>query len=274
MSRTSRINRTPTLAKPAGVSATAENAIDDITPQEADLLVSEMAESYRSFVEYYRKTYKVDAAEAVAKKDELLTPRNEEYENSIRYGPVEHSSWYELEHLMANDPPAFRERWAHIKRTAIDELESGWRAARVVEGYHNDPWDRARFIALRHSLIEQWKPTNGIETSLIDTMAQAQTFYMQWMKTMSDWLSIEANEQHDKYDKDGCWQPPRVSVYQAMEQEAAMADRFNRLFLRTLRQLRDLRRYTPPVTIQSASQVNIDGQQINVSGSPARKTGE
>jgi hypothetical protein len=46
-----------------------------------------------------------------------------------------------------------------------------------------------------------------------------------------------------------------------------MADRFNRLFLRTLRQLRDLRRYAMPVTINNPQQVNIaaeGGQQVNV----------
>jgi hypothetical protein len=46
-----------------------------------------------------------------------------------------------------------------------------------------------------------------------------------------------------------------------------MADRFNRIYMRTLRQLRDLRRYSP-VTINNANQVNIagnGGQQVNVS---------
>ena len=52
-------------------------------------------------------------------------------------------------------------------------------------------------------------------------------------------------------------------VAEAIEQ-AAMVDRFNRLFLRTLRQLRDLRRYAPAVTIQNAGQVNIGQQQVNV----------
>lgn len=51
----------------------------------------------------------------------------------------------------------------------------------------------------------------------------------------------------------------------ATEQAAAMVDRFNQLFLRTLRQLRDLRRYAPQVTIQNAGQVNIaSGQQMNL----------
>ena len=44
-----------------------------------------------------------------------------------------------------------------------------------------------------------------------------------------------------------------------------MVDRFNRMLLRTLRGLRDLRRYAP-VVIQSAGQVNVGAQQVNVSG--------
>jgi hypothetical protein len=51
-----------------------------------------------------------------------------------------------------------------------------------------------------------------------------------------------------------------------------VADRFNRIFMRTLRQLRDLRRYSP-VTINNPNQVNIandGGQQVNVSSSKAK----
>ena len=43
-----------------------------------------------------------------------------------------------------------------------------------------------------------------------------------------------------------------------------MADRFNRLMLRTRRGLRDLRRYGP-VIVQNAGQVNVADQQVNVS---------
>jgi hypothetical protein len=52
-----------------------------------------------------------------------------------------------------------------------------------------------------------------------------------------------------------------------------MADRFNRIFMRTLRQLRDLRRYSP-VTIYNPNQVNIatdGGQQVNVSKAEEEK---
>jgi hypothetical protein len=36
------------------------------------------------------------------------------------------------------------------------------------------------------------------------------------------------------------------------------------MFLRTLRALRDLRRYAPPVIVQNAGQVNIGQKQVNV----------
>jgi hypothetical protein len=42
-----------------------------------------------------------------------------------------------------------------------------------------------------------------------------------------------------------------------------MVDRFNRIFLRTLRALRDLRRQEP-VVVRRAGQVNVGHQQINV----------
>jgi hypothetical protein len=41
-------------------------------------------------------------------------------------------------------------------------------------------------------------------------------------------------------------------------------DRFDRIFLRTLRALRNLRRQTPGVVVQNAGQVNVGGQQVNV----------
>jgi hypothetical protein len=53
-----------------------------------------------------------------------------------------------------------------------------------------------------------------------------------------------------------------------------MADRFNRMFLRVLRQMRDLRRYSSPVVIQNAEQVNVaadGGQQVNVQKKQKRK---
>jgi hypothetical protein len=42
-------------------------------------------------------------------------------------------------------------------------------------------------------------------------------------------------------------------------------ERFHAIFLRTLKALRDLRRQVPGVVVQSAGQVNVGQQQLNVS---------
>jgi hypothetical protein len=71
--------------------------------------------------------------------------------------------------------------------------------------------------------------------------------------------------------------PPRVTAIEYLDHCTQMADRFNRMYLRVLRQMRDLRRYSVPVTINNPKQVNIaadGGQQVNVqnkSGVKSRK---
>jgi hypothetical protein len=52
----------------------------------------------------------------------------------------------------------------------------------------------------------------------------------------------------------------------------AMVERWNRVFLRTLRALRDFRRYAPTVMIQNAGQVNIGSQQVNVADAAPQGT--
>ena len=70
-------------------------------------------------------------------------------------------------------------------------------------------------------------------------------------------------------------QLPRVNAFQAIDQAAAMVDRFDKLFMRALRQLRDLRRYTPTVVVQRAEQVNVGQQQLNLaSGGDASQVGD
>ena len=89
-------------------------------------------------------------------------------------------------------------------------------------------------------------------------IAQAYTNYLTWMGRLTV-DEISNNAKRDSY-----WQPPRLTAVEAMNQSAAMADRFHRMFMRTLRALRDLRRYSPAVIVQNAGQVNVGGQQVNV----------
>ncbi len=65
---------------------------------------------------------------------------------------------------------------------------------------------------------------------------------------------------------DGYWLRPYVSEQEAIDEAMKMVDRWNRIYMRTLRQLRDLKRYSP-VNISNAEQVNIaggGGQQVNL----------
>ena len=77
-------------------------------------------------------------------------------------------------------------------------------------------------------------------------------------------LSAACDKRAAELEKHEKWLPPRVTEAEAIEQAMGMAERWNRMFLRTLRALRDLRRYAATVMIQNAGQVNIGGQQVNV----------
>lgn len=86
------------------------------------------------------------------------------------------------------------------------------------------------------------------------------------MMPISEWKRWNEKTKNTQSWQEGYWFPPYVSEQQAVEDAVQMADRWNRMFISTLRQLRDLRRYLP-VTINNSNQVNIandDGQQINV----------
>jgi hypothetical protein len=60
------------------------------------------------------------------------------------------------------------------------------------------------------------------------------------------------------------WLPPSQEVSEAIEQGYKLADGYHRQFMRTLRQLRDLRRYMPSVIVNNGGQVNVANQQVNV----------
>jgi hypothetical protein len=171
-------------------------------------------------------------------------------------------NWHQLVHLTEQDPQAAYERWSEIMHQARQELDSGQRAAAAVQIF-DTPWEHAQFLAIRQSLAAEWQPTRGPEDRLIDIMAHAFEGWLVWMQRSTVRANLQAHVETRSVGEIGKWQTPTVSDVVALEQSMAMAERFNRIFLRTLRALRDLRRYAPSVTIQSAGQVNIGAQQVN-----------
>jgi hypothetical protein len=238
--------------------------------QEAGPLARELASVFRSIVDYEKECLARTAPEALAKVE---VPVSSKYEANVLRGPADRASWSGLEAVVRKDPEAVARRWEEIKREALDELQSGYRAAKAMESYFSTPWKRAQFLAIRQDLADEWQPRNGIERQLIDTMAQAQTSMLFWQERLNDLLMLEHTDAKQNYNELGKWLLPRVKEDEAVDQAGAMVDRFNRIFLRTLRALRDLRRYTPPVIVQNARQVNVGGQQVNVAAAGLEEPG-
>lgn len=242
-----------TATLPSAASATA---------QEAPILAQEAGQAFGQMVQFYVEQYKLTPDEARQKATESGTG---EYAAMLKDRPADQFSWLDLELLGRSEGDAALAKWQAIKQTALRELQTGHRAAKVLESHGTHLWDRAQFLAMRHDLAEEWQPRNGIERQLIDTMALAQASFLYWLERSTTYSTLESWKDKEAQDH-GRWAPKRVSDSEAIEQAAAMADRFNRMFLRSLRALRDLRRYpVVPVVVQQAGQVNIGEKQVNVS---------
>jgi len=249
----------PEAPAPASATAPAELHRATSAALEADALARELGAAYRGIVEFYRAQYKLPVVEALAKAQ---TPDSPEYTASIMEGPADQVSWFSLHYLMERNPDLAARCWAGVRSAALAELQSGHRAAKAMEGYSSAPWGRAQFLAIRDDLAQGWQPRNGIERQLIDAMAQAQAAALLWMGRLSVRCQ-ETTDEREARQRDR-WLPPRLSEAEAVEQAAAMFERFNRVFLRSLRVLQELRRHGPAVVVQNAGQVNVAQQQVNV----------
>lgn len=232
-------------------------------PSEVGVLAGELAASFGQMVQDYEKYLKLSRTDAMQRAAEA----EPEGGQRILHGPPDQVSWFDLNKIARINPDRAEARWEEIKRAALEELQTGHRAARAVETVNDGAWQRAQFLVLRDDLAAEWRPRNGIERQLLDTLAQAQACYLQWLNTLAVRNAL-SNVGGDRLEQDqGKWQAPRQTDADAIDQAAEMMDRFNRIFLRTLRALCDLRRYAGPVFVQNAGQVNVGGQQVNVAHS-------
>jgi hypothetical protein len=225
----------------------------------------EMASAYKSMVEYYRAHWKEEDGAPITTESARAMVENhrgqvvEDIRSRIANEPKS-VSWHDLETLSREDEYLPAQAWQEIKAIALEDQRRG---AVMIEAtknlYGTSPYERAQMIALRQELRHGWQPQNGIEDAIIEQMALAHWQYFQWINRLT---TVEStNDRHLKRDKPGEATLPRVDQAQASDTAAAMADRFNRIFLRCVRSLRDLRRY--PVTV-NGGQVNIAEKQVNV----------
>lgn len=180
-----------------------------------------------------------------------------------RKAPLREVEWKELGALAEESPAEALEKWEAVKQAARDELTSGFRTADIA-GESLKPYDRARFIALHEQLVEGWQPRNGVEHSLVDMLAQAYSLYQYWTQIAHARAVGTAEETREEDRRTGYWPRPKQDAADAIEQAQRLADGYHRQYMRTLRQMRDLRRYAPQVIVNNGGQVNVGGQQVNV----------
>jgi hypothetical protein len=250
----------------------------EMLPEEVGPLSRELALGYLRLLRYYRHTqglnpdnpeegYPLIQADLLARDPGDL----EGLKQRVIMDPPDQISWWALSRLAEQEPDAVQEGWERLKKEAFDELESGHRASLSVTGLHHSPWDLARHLAIRQGMIDDWQPRQGIEMALVETLATAYSQQLFWTERHVNRAAFDAEYETRDIEYKRKWTPTQISISAAEEQAIAMVDRWNRLFMRTLRALRDLRRYAPMVKIEQAGQVNIGQQQVNVAGDVARE---
>jgi len=233
-------------------------------PNEMKGLAEDLFETYRRRVEYYKDRLGLSAEDAVARVEKNLArdAGDDDFLDELRVTPPKKVNWPRLLSAMQTDPEAAMEEWERIQSEARAQLERGHDAAWAV--HLRTPWQKAQFYAIRESFIEEWQPRGGVEQRLIDTLAQTYVAWQYWLDQLHGRALVQAEKEERQQDRTARWKPPTLEEAEAEEQAAKMADRFHRMFMRTLRGLRDLRRYTPNITIQNSGQVNIaENQQVN-----------
>jgi len=189
--------------------------------------------------------------------------RFESLDHALNAAP-EDLSWSILGELEDSEPGSFAALWEQTKQFARDELESGQRATAVACG-QDSPLNRARFLVLREKYIDEWQPRNVLERQLIDAICQAQTIREHWMTLATERVVTECMVERFTVELHGKRREHIIDGTESAREAREEAERWDRVFLRSIRALRDLRRYTAVI-------VNNQGGQVNVATHQSRQT--
>jgi hypothetical protein len=285
------------IRRPEGISPAIEIPPqgDDHVAVAADSL--EASVGYGSLLRHLQEAFIVRVAYYRSKEGGALSPdeaRARAFEpccdeeeakrlfDELRKDPVDKIRFIDLAKMWRIAPRLAESLWEMIKVDGRHEFESGHLAGEALTAtqFRKTAWAVASYLGLRESFIEEWQPQGGIQLSLIDILAQSFLMYQHWGKQSAIRSQTELRKSNPSYiqwqeriNPDavdngyiyGHWDLPYVSEQSAMEHATRMADRWHRIYMRTLRNMRDLRRYA--VTINNAQQVNIaseGGRQFNI----------
>ncbi len=235
-------------------------------PEDAEgrQIVAEMARSFIGTIEFYKtemggsKPHEEAVKKAISLNDYRL-----EYVKSLEPEKVD---WQHIAAIGEHSMIDALSLWTRLREAADDELECGRRAAKVA-GNNISAYSLAQFLAIREAFTDQWQPQGGIESAMIDMLTVSYSLQMYWSTIAhqrADRTHDEQRKELKRFETQG-WKSPYQSEADSIDQAYRLADGYNRQFLRVLRQLRDLRRYAPPVIINQGGQVNVANQQVNVS---------
>lgn len=236
-----------------------ETTLDHV---EARQVLAAAAQSFIATVEFYKSE-----PGGARSHDEAVKQTLESHEARRAYVQglaVEEINWGHMAAVAEANTDDALDLWARVRRAADDELESGKRGAKVA-GENSTPYSLAQYLAIRDSFADQWQPQGGIESAMIEMLSTFYSLQMYWSTIAHERAMRTHDAQRDqvkRFESSG-WKSPYQSEADAVDQAHRLADGYNRQFLRVLRQLRDLRRYSP-VFIQNAEQVNLGNQQVNV----------
>jgi len=258
------VKQTHILQKPTGEIVTGKDEYET-TPEDAEArqILVEAARSFIRTIEFYKSEFGGKKPQDEAVKEALQC--HEWRRGYIEGLAVEEITWGHMTAVAEVNTDDALKLWARVRKAADDELECGKRGVRVA-GYDPSPYALAQYLVIRDSFADQWQPQGGIESAMIEMLAVAFSLQLYWSGIAHDRAMRVHDAQRDqlrRYESSG-WKSPYQSEADAVDQAHRLADGYNRQFLRVLRQLRDLRRYTP-VVIQNAQQVNVGSQQVNVS---------
>ena len=191
-------------------------------------------------------------------------------------------SWNDLGRLMEHEPERGRDLWFAIKAAARHELATGVRGANALEGpmsMQRSPWQRARYLAIVDALNDDLRPRGALEALMIQRIASTYELCLRWQALAIERQELEVWQgesmvrqerermsaaQRERHRLEHGYLPPRLSQAEAIQEAALMADRFERAFLRLVREFRNQRRVFASLVV-AGGQVNItDGpQQVN-----------
>ena len=221
--------------------------------------IKEMAESYLALVNHYQELDGPSKRKAHRKARHV----KKSYLSRLLTAPADQISWFDLSAAADKDPELCAKAWQRIYDCAMEDYLSGERAGRVLgDNFDFGPLDRTHFTVTRASLVAEWDPLPGSEMQLIDMMAQTLSLHERWITRHSSHQMLGFS----KLDETGMRLPPRVCEAEALEQSAMMTERFQRMYIRLVKTLRELKKGSNPVVVQNAGQVNVGQQQVNVTG--------